>query len=153
MEKEELIKRISEMETEIADIKKQSGFFELHEHTGFDSNAIRDLLTVPMTFASTVYTNAGIGIEKTIQFEFTATSNFTLANPTNSAHGKKIMYKIKQDSTGSRVITYGSNFRGSTDQALPTLTTTALYVDYIGFSYDAVVGKWNCLGKMQGFAT
>jgi len=134
-------------------LKKSDDEFLLHEHSGYDSNRVTNLLVVKQTFGTVVYTDAGIGGEKNVQFEFTATSNFTLANPTNSINGKKIIYKIKQDATGSRVITFGSNFRGSTDLALPVLTTTVLYVDYLGFVYDAVVGKWNLLSATQGFAT
>jgi hypothetical protein len=104
---------------------------------------------VALTDASTVTTNALFGDI----FTLTTTQNFTMANPTNAVNGKKIIYKIKQDGTGSRVITWGSDFRGSTDIPLPTLTTTANYVDYVGFIYDSAVSKWNCLAVTKGFAT
>lgn len=86
-------------------------------------------------------------------FTLTTTQNFTMANPTNMVNGKLICYKIKQDGTGSRVITWGSAFRGSTDVTLPVLTTTANYVDYILFIYDSVVDKWNCLAVSKGYAS
>ena len=104
---------------------------------------------VALADAATVLTDSTLGDIYTL----TTTQNFTMANPTNAVNGKKIIYKIKQDGTGSRVITWGSDFRGSTDLTLPTLTTTANYVDYVGFIYDASVAKWNCLAKNQGFSS
>lgn len=86
-------------------------------------------------------------------FTLTTTQNFTMSNPTNMVDGKKIIYKIKQDGTGSRIVTWDTAFRGSTDIALPVLTTTAHEVDYIGFIYDAITGFWNCLAVVHGFAT
>ncbi len=102
-----------------------------------------------LTDAASVVTNALLGA----LFTLTPTQNFTMANPTNPTNGQKIIYKIKQDSTGSRVITWDTAFRGSTDVALPVLTTTANFVDYITFVYDSAVSKWNCLAVNKGFAT
>lgn len=104
---------------------------------------------VTLTDNTTVTTDCTLGNE----FHLTTTQNFTMANPTGMANAKLIMYKIKQDSTGSRVITWGSAFRGSNDLTLPTLTTTANYVDYILFHYDSTADKWNCLAVNKGFAT
>lgn len=148
-----LTARIENLVASNDDLKKSDDEFMLHEHTGYDANYINNIILIKQTFAATVYTDASIGREKPVQFEFTATSNFTLANPTNCANGKKIIYKIKQDGTGSRVVTFGSNFRGSTSLALPTLTTTANAVDIIGFVYDATVSKWNCWAVQQGYAS
>lgn len=69
-------------------------------------------------------------------FEADATDNFTLANPTNPTAAQKIVWRIKQDATGSRIITYGSKFRAAS--ALSTvLTTAANAVDYIAAIYRA----------------
>jgi hypothetical protein len=111
-----------------------------------------ELLTVgvvDLTDSTTVTTDCNLGDI----FQLTTTQNFTMANPTNGVNGKKIIYKIKQDSTGSRVITWDTKFRGSSSISLPILTTTASYVDYIGFIYDEAVDKWNCLAVVKGFAT
>ncbi len=153
MSEEELIKKIGDLEGQVAGLSKSSDDFSLHEHGGYDSSRIAEHLVVSQTFGVTVYTNASIGNEKVITFYFTATSNFTMANPTNCINGKRIIYKIKQDGTGSRIVTWGSAFRGSTSLSLPALTTSANFVDYIGFIYDASVGKWNCLAINLGFAT
>jgi len=106
-------------------------------------------LSVALSDGANIATDASLGNIFTV----TLGGNRTMDNPTNAVDGQKIIYKIKQDATGSRTITWGSNFRGSTDVALPTLTTTANYVDYIGFIYDSSVTKWNCLAVNKGFAT
>ena len=67
-------------------------------------------------------------------FELTLanTSSCTLANPSNLSEGQSGSIFIVQDSTGSRLLTYGSkwDFIGGT---APTLTTTASAVDRIDY--------------------
>jgi hypothetical protein len=62
-------------------------------------------------------------------FSFTATSDFTLANPSNVVAGGVYYIIVKQDSTGGRQITFGSNFkfRGVT----PTLSSDPNATDVI----------------------
>lgn len=62
-------------------------------------------------------------------FSFTATSDFTLANPANVVAGGIYYIMVKQDATGGRLITWGSNFkfRGFT----PTLSTIPNATDVI----------------------
>ena len=69
-------------------------------------------------------------------FEADATDNFTLENPTNPTAGQKIVWRIKQDVTGTRVITYGTKFRAAA-ALTTTLSTAASAVDYIGAIYRA----------------
>lgn len=108
-----------------------------------------DNVVVRLTDAATVLTDARLGDI----YELTTTQNFTMANPTNPINGKKIVYKIKQDATGSRVITWGSAFRETAAGTLPVLSTTAAYVDIVGFVYDSAVDKWNCWASKLGFAS
>lgn len=65
-------------------------------------------------------------------FQFTVTlgGNRTLANPTNTKVGTHGVIEIIQDGTGSRTMTFSSNWKfvGGTD---PTLTTTAAAKDYL----------------------
>jgi hypothetical protein len=63
-------------------------------------------------------------------FSLTATGNFTLANPTNVVAGTSYLIFITQDATGSRVITWGSNFKFPTN-SVNTLSTAANKVDII----------------------
>ena len=54
----------------------------------------------------------------------TLTGNATIANPTNVQIGDVLVLELVQDSTGSRTVTWGSNFRWPDDEA-PTLSTDA----------------------------
>ena len=60
------------------------------------------------------------------------TSSCTLANPSNLTAGQSGSIFVVQDSTGSRLLTYGSNwdFAGGT---APTLSTAASSVDRIDY--------------------
>lgn len=77
------------------------------------------------TFASTV----NIDFSQSNSFSFTATSDFALANPSNVVAGGIYYIIVKQDATGGRLISWGSNFkfRGLP----PDLSTSANAVDII----------------------
>lgn len=83
---------------------------------------------VALTFGSTITPNFSSGNIFTV----TLTGNGTLANPTNLAAGQCGQIFITQDSTGSRTLSYGSqwNFPGGT---APTLTTTAGATDVLSY--------------------
>ena len=61
--------------------------------------------------------------------------NRTIANPSNSQSGATYTIIIKQDATGSRTVTWGSNYKWSGGTA-PTLSTGANAVDIITFVSD-----------------
>jgi hypothetical protein len=65
-------------------------------------------------------------------FTVTLTGNATLANPTNLVAGQCGQIFVTQDSTGSRTLTYGSNWKFPGGNA-PTLTTTAGATDVLSF--------------------
>ena len=77
------------------------------------------------TFASTM----SLDFSQSNSFSFTATSDFTLANPSNVVEGGVYSIIVKQDATGGRLITWGSNFkfRGFA----PLLSTAPNAVDII----------------------
>lgn len=102
---------------------------------------------VALTDAATISTDASLGNVFTV----TLGGNRTMANPTNPTSGQKIVYRLKQDATGSRTITWGSAFRFGTDVASPTLTTTAAKTDYLGFMYNAADSKWDALAVARGY--
>ena len=60
------------------------------------------------------------------------TSSCTIANPTGLAAGQTGSIFLVQDSTGSRVLAFGSSWEFAGGSA-PTLTTTASAVDRIDF--------------------
>lgn len=96
---------------------------------------------VLLTDAANIATNAAYGNGL---FTVTLTNNRTMDNPTQPLHGQRITYRIKQDGTGSRTLTWGTAFRFPGGTA-PTLTTTANKIDYIEFQYDGIDSKWDCI--------
>ena len=62
---------------------------------------------VILTPGVTVNTDAALSNN----FTLTAAQNFTLANLTNLTDGMILNFRIKQDATGSRVVTWGSKFK------------------------------------------
>jgi hypothetical protein len=102
---------------------------------------------VALTDGATINTDASLGH----LFTVTLGGNRTMANPTNPTSGQKIIYRLKQDATGSRTITWGAAFRFGTDVTSPTLTTTASKTDYVGFIYNAADSKWDCVAVSRGY--
>jgi len=83
-------------------------------------------------------------------FRLTATGNFTLANPVNAVDGQRLVLDIKQDGTGSRVMTLGSQFRLNTTFANATLTTAANKTDKLTWQYHATDSKWDLISFVKG---
>lgn len=70
-----------------------------------------------------------------INFEWTIGGNRTLANATNAKPGQSGTIKIVQDATGSRVVTYGNNWRfpgGSASGGV--LSTAANAIDLLAYT-------------------
>ncbi len=110
------------------------------------SPIIRGSAVVALTDGVTVTTDASLGNTFTV----TISGNRTLSNPTNPIDGQKIIYRIKQDGTGNRLITWGTAFRFGVDIPTPTLSTSASKTDYIGFIYNGTDSKWDCLAVTRG---
>jgi hypothetical protein len=106
-----------------------------------------DNRVVALTDAATINTDANLGSIFTV----TISGNRTMANPTNSIAGKRITYQIRQDNVGGRTITWDTNFRFSQDVPTPTLSTSGNLTDYIGFIYNGISSKWDCLAVSIGY--
>ena len=76
------------------------------------------------------------------RFAWTLGANRTMSTPTNVPDGALIWLFVTQDATGSRTVTWPTNFRWSGASA-PTLTTTAAKTDILWGVYDATQAKWN----------
>jgi hypothetical protein len=74
-----------------------------------------------------------------------------LANPTNAVHGQKLVWRIKQDATGGRILTLGAKFRLGTDIPSAVLSTGVNKVDYLGAVYDATDDKWDVIAFVKGY--
>jgi hypothetical protein len=84
-------------------------------------------------------------------FRTTLGGNRTLSNPTNPTDGQRVMWELRQDGTGSRVLTLGSKFRLGTDLAAVVLSTTAGKKDFLGAQYNLADDKWDVLALAKGY--
>lgn len=123
---------------------------------GLYNTAINDLdarigrLTTPvaLTDAATITVDASLGNI----FAVTLGGSRTMANPTNSTDGQQILFRIRQDGTGLRLLTWSSAYTFGTDvTAAPTLSATANRVDYITCIYSATDSHWHMLSYERGY--
>lgn len=106
---------------------------------------------VSLTDAATIAVN-GAALGRV--FAVTLGGNRTMGNPsgmTSAMDGRVIVFRIKQDATGSRTISWDTKYRFSASVPSPTLTTTANKTDYVGFVYNAADDKWDVLAANLGF--
>lgn len=101
-----------------------------------------------LTDSSTIAVNASSGS----LFTVTLGGNRSMGSPINPVNGQKIMFKLKQDSIGSRTITWSPAYQFSSLLPSPTLSTSSNLSDYIEFIYDLFAEKWNCLSIVKGYS-
>ena len=91
----------------------------------------QNVASVALTFASPLNTDASLGNA----FHVTLTSNFTMAFPTNLVSGGTYLWKLTQDGSGSRVVTWSGNWKWPGGTA-GVLSTGAGAVDLLTGYYD-----------------
>jgi hypothetical protein len=86
------------------------------------------------------------------KFEITLGGNRTIANPTNAADGRVIIFRLRQDNTGGRIVTWGNDyrFRGDLAAANVVLSTSANTIDRVAFEYVTADHKWDCVSFIKG---
>jgi hypothetical protein len=84
-------------------------------------------------------------------FRVLITGSFTLANPTASHDGQRLVWEIIQDSVGGRNITLGNKF--STGSAFGTfaLSGTPNKRDFMTAQYNVTTDVWYVLGFMGSY--
>lgn len=87
---------------------------------------------VEMTDGATITPNLDLGKV----FRVTLGGSRILGTPINGTHGRRYIFIISQDATGSRTLTYSPFYRFGSDVTSPTLTTTAGRQDYLGMVYQ-----------------
>lgn len=103
-------------------------------------------LVVAMTDGATITPNCDTTDVGTV----TLGGSRTMAAPSGTpSNGQKLVLRLRQDATGSRLITWNSAYRFA-GGAPPTLTTTAAKTDYVGFVYNGTDSKWDCLAVKLG---
>lgn len=69
-------------------------------------------------------------------FTLTATSSFTMANPTGLLAGQTLNFWITQDATGSRVVTWGAAYQAAGGSSTLVLSTAANAKDLVSCQSD-----------------
>ncbi len=72
-------------------------------------------------------------------FDYLLTGNLTIANPTNLTAGMVLNFRLKQDATGGRTMSFGTNFKWA-GGAAPTWVTTANAINFVSCYYDSASG-------------
>jgi hypothetical protein len=85
-------------------------------------------------------------------FTFTLTGNRNLAVPSDGVDGQRILFRIKQDATGSRLLTLASGYRIPTSIASVTVSTLANATDYLEVVYNTAAAKWDVIRFEKGYA-
>lgn len=110
--------------------------------------AADDLVTAMAGVALSDGANIATDLATGVYFTVTLAGNRTLDNPTNHVVGRTIYYRVTQDGTGSRTLSYGSQFDFGQESA-PTLSTAASTVDLLAFFVEST-SKMVYLGIRQG---
>jgi hypothetical protein len=102
-----------------------------------------------------IYTNLSASGTLTVDWSnydearLTLTGNIIISM-TGGYDGQKVMLKLKQDSTGSRLVTLGGNVRYNADITAFTATTTANKIDRVGFVLDIPDGRYDIVAVAKG---
>jgi hypothetical protein len=86
-------------------------------------------------------------------YTVTLTASRLLGNPTGTVgDGERLIFRVTQGAGGSKLLTYDTLYRFSTDLPSPILSTAAGKTDYLGFIYNAANSKWDFLALTRGFS-
>jgi len=107
-----------------------------------------DLQVANLADAATIEVDAAAANK----FEVTLGGNRTIANPTNAANGRIIIFRLRQDNTGGRIVTWGTDyrFRGDLAAGNVVLSTSANTIDRVAFEYVSADSKWDCISFIKG---
>ncbi len=103
---------------------------------------------ITLTDQATIATDVSLGHE----FRVTLGDNRALGVPTNPIDGQKVVWKIKQDNTGSRTLTLNAIFVLSDSIDDTTLSTAGDDTDFLAAIYDATAVEWRVVGFVKGYA-
>jgi len=100
-----------------------------------------------LTCADNVSINWGLGHVAKITLD-RANTTFAFSGANN---GERLILRITQDATGSRLVTFPGSVRYGTDIPSITLTVTGDKQDYIGFIYNEDATKYDVVSFIMGF--
>lgn len=103
---------------------------------------------VTLTDAATIASNCDTTDEGIV----TITASRTLGAPTGTpVDCQQIIYRVRQDGTGTWALSFNAAFRFSADLPSPTINAGAGKTSYLGFAWNATDSKWDCIAYNGGF--
>ena len=111
-----------------------------------NSTGIQDSVTI-IPFSSSI----SIDVDTTTIARVTLTGNCTITMTGSPTDGQPLLLSLKQDATGSRIVTWEARFRSSVDMGNVDLSTIGLLTDYALFRYNDADDKWDALALNRGF--
>lgn len=119
----------------------------------FRALAASDLPVAPVittiSWASTISVDL-TGAPRGAIFRCTLAGNTTV-NITGGTDGQMAVIELKQDGTGSRLVTLGSGFGFGTDLTSYTASTAADKTDVLGVIYNSAAAKYRLLLAVKGY--
>jgi hypothetical protein len=109
-------------------------------------NDTLDLKVETLTDAATINVDAATGNK----FHVVLGGNRTIANPTNAIDGRVVIFRLQQDSSGSRTVTWDTKYRFRGDLATVTISTAANVIDRVAFEYVSGDDRWDCISFIKG---
>ncbi len=85
-------------------------------------------------------------------FDLTLTNSIVMAAPINAKANQPILFRIRQDASGTRLITWNAIYKFSTSKPVPTLSLAPNAWDDIAFVYNEPNNVWECVGYTLGFS-
>lgn len=115
---------------------------------------VRITTSAPLVISAASYTTdtgTSLNVDSCDMFIITAQAGALLFNnPSGTpAQGQELIIRIKDNAT-ARALTYGSQFRASSDLALPTTTVLSKTL-YMKFKYNSTDTKWDLLAFLNNF--
>lgn len=85
-------------------------------------------------------------------FDFTLIGSGNLAAPTNAVDGTTIRWRIFQDSSGNRPLSFNNKFNipSTASNPLP-ISTASGKMDILGATYDSQRDKWDVIAFVPGY--
>jgi len=140
-----------------------SGYSSASGYSGYSGVIPSNFSGVSGTFSGpVVYTEDVVSYSSSVtlnptsahDFSLTLTGNITLSvsNGTSGTDGQQIVIRIKQDSAGSRILTWGgSNIGFGSVITATTLSTAANKTDYITLKWSNSSSLWHVVAFASGY--
>ena len=126
-----------------------SGTFVMETNTATLTNKRITPRVVTVSDATSVTMNSDTS-DLVYQLNTQSVGTLTINNPSGTpTDGQPLILRLK--CTNAQTFSWGSQFRGSTDLPLPTVSSTGSKFDYMGFKYNSISTNWDIVAKVYTF--